>query len=152
LILKPEELGPWKTAIELFKECQNWIKDKISEFVDGTFFCHIPNFSDPNTFDFNEDLDKLYESLDNVIEDDNDKAAKLKRLVQDYVEVTMRPRSLALDIIIIMNAFLDDDNVPIIDIFFENTGDERRFRNIQDFQLLLASPFVMWYYKVSIYF
>jgi hypothetical protein len=147
------EFGPWKTAINFFKECQNWIETSILNGTHGEFSCHIPNFADPNTFDFNEDIDSIYKSLKNVEEHDQEKANKLKLKVEAYVNDIMNPGLQELDIIIIMNAFLDKENEPFIDIFHVNDVGEkqRRLHDLEDFCDILSGPFVIWYYKVSTY-
>ena len=137
-------------AIESLKEFQVYIIRLIQNTTNGKYSVHLPEFNDPSSMDLNEDLENTIKSLSNVADIYKREATYIIDSINEYIKKTMLPVLLQLEIIIIINAFLDQDSKIIIDLFYTNTVEnERILRTPKDFCKIMNSPLMVFFYKVS---
>ena len=62
-LVQVSDCGPWKITIELFTKFQNCIHEMINDTTKGKFAVYLPYFSNQDTMDFNEDIEKTIDSV-----------------------------------------------------------------------------------------
>jgi len=108
------------------------------------------NFANPNTFDFNEDIQKVYDSLDSCGDTSIKNAAYIKDSIQDYIKNTMSPELQKFEILIAYSAFLNRENKPVLDLFYK-IDDVKGcvMRDPKEFAYVMSRGFMVYFYKVS---
>lgn len=106
------------------------------------------DFASQDTLNFNEDIDLLYETLDNVDQQHYLVAKQIKEQCVEYIANVMVPRMLQLEAIILLQAF-NVRGKPIIDLFYTYKNKARVLRDPVEFCFITGGGFMSLFYKVN---
>jgi hypothetical protein len=140
--------GPWYEANKFCLDSESYINKKI-ELAKQEISLNKMDFSNTECSNLNQDFDKLYSQLDHVSEDHINVANHLRSTVKDYVNNTMIPKMLSLEIILLLQAF-NVKGKPIIDLFHKFEDNKRVMREPAEFAVIVGGGFMALFYKVSI--
>ena len=139
--------GPWYDAIIFLEDSQDNINAILKRAQQRIPIRDINFFNDP-TRNITSEIEECLKCLENVNQKHEFLAKDIQREILNYVEETMRPNLLTLEMIILLNAF-HLKNKPIIDIFYTYDSENKRvLKDSKDFYYLIAGRFMVFYYKV----
>ena len=108
------------------------------------------NFFSNDNKNLSSELEVSFNALNCVDVKDQLQAKYIIQQVQTYIEDTMLPEVLKLQMILLINAFNLKSKL-ICDLFysFDTMSKERKMRDSKDFYTLVAGRFMVSYYKVG---
>lgn len=107
------------------------------------------NFANQSTLNFNDDIDLLYQTFDNVDQQHTLLAKQIKEQCEEYIQNVMVPKMLKLEVIILLQAF-NVRGKPIIDLFYTYNNKSRVMRDPVEFCFITGGGFMSLFYKVNI--
>lgn len=140
--------GPWCEANAFILESQKAINE-ILKFPQGKFLVRDVDFSCCETLTIDQDLLILFDVLDTIEEEHLHIVLCVKARLKEYIEKVMYPKLLALEMILVLQAY-SFKGKPIIDLFYTfNENNDRVMQEPERFSFSMSGGFMSLFYKLA---
>lgn len=133
--------------MKLIRKCQDDINDIIEKNKNNL---NIPTIDfKEDSRDFNDDLKVVFDVLDSLKMNPRWllTASYVEGLLCQYIENTMLPQLMTLQIFVVIGAFVVEEK-PIVDIFYTFKDNQRTKRTPMEFCIIMCGDFMTFFYKV----